>query len=469
MNYIDKSISKRKLCSFISSLIAEGTEPHTIEMHRGNKLLLRLGIPPYSTKDKRQIFSLSKTFSSVAVGLAYDRGLLKLDDKVADFFPEMIPENPSENLFKMTIHDLLTMNTGHSSCTLVDIARAEDGIRAFFERDVPYVPGTKYAYNSGAGYILGAIIYKLTNTTMFDYIYEHFFMPLDIMPKRWQTSGNNGQNEGGIGLFVSCEDVGKLGLVYLNGGIYNGKRVLSEEWVKLSSSYQVPTRGNGAPDWCAGYGYQIWLNKRDGYRGDGAFGQFCAVLPEINTTISILAESTKTDKYFETLVDYAFDCESDSEDDDIDVEEFFEGIYLPYYSSIPAKCNAYYKLKANPMGFTYLRAKTEDDTLSISFSDGECYQTVKAGNGEWIENNVLAKNVKPVLIELGVPDRVENSRFVASYKTEGECIIMAIRFLNAPHSGEWKITLGESLKIEIEYRTAKLRSDAYTISGDLVK
>ncbi len=469
MNYIDKSISKRKLKNFFSSLIEEGTDPHAIEMSRDGRLLVRYAIPPYNTKDKRQIFSLSKTFSATAFGLLYDRGLVRLDDKIVDYFPDMIPENPNENLLSITLHDVLTMNTGHSRCTLPSIARSDDGIRAFFECEVPYAPGSRYAYNSGAGYILGAIIKKLTGATMLDYLYEHFFMPLGVMPEKWQTSGNNRLNEGGIGLFISCEDAHKMGLVYQNKGIYNGKRILSEDWVKRASSYQVSTSGNGTGHWSAGYGYQIWLDANGGYRGDGAFGQFCNVIPSTNTVVTMLAESTATDKYFERLLSFADDCESDEGEDDFDFEKFTDGLYLPLYCEGTHQIDRYYGLDENPMGFTRLHIRTDDDALCLSFSDGSCYQTIKAGHGEWIESNIIAKNVKPVLTELAVPDRVEHSRLVASYKASDDGIIMAIRFLNAPHRGEWKIRLGDELCIDIEYRTAKLREDAYRISGKLIK
>lgn len=470
MNYIDNSISKTKLKSFLLSLINDGTDPHAFEVHRDGKMLIRLGIPPYSTTDKRQIFSMSKTFSSTAAGLAYDRKILSLDEKLVDIFPEYVPENPCENLLKMTIHDVLTMGTGHACCTLPSIARSDDGIKAFFECAVPFPPNTKYAYNSGAGYIIGAIIKKRTGLSMLDFMYLHFFLPLGIIPQKWQTSGKNGVNEGGIGLFVCSEDIQKMGLLYLNKGIYNGKRILSEEWIKLASSYQISTEGNGTGDWSAGYGYQIWLNERDGYRADGAFGQFCTVIPKINASVTMLAESTNTNKYFIDMFDFVHDCFSDDNEEDFDFDEFIESLYKPFsYDEAISIPDALYVLDKNPIGFTLAHVHSDADKLCISLSDGEVIQTVVAGNGEWTENNIIAKNMKPVIMQLAVPDRTEHLRFVASYKKCDNTVSLAIRFLNAPHRGEWKIALGDEIKIDASYRTGELPDASCSITGHIAK
>ena len=465
--YISPKLSKRKLLDFLNLLISENTDPHAIMMHKDGELMLKIGIPPYSTGDKRQLFSLSKSFTSTAIGIAYDKGLLKLNEKMIDIFPDKLPEVISENLAKMTVHDVMTMASGHDSCTLPYISKSEDGIKTFFEREVKHLPGSAFRYNSGATYMLSAIITRRTGMSMLEFLYENFFRALDIVPQMWQTSGGCPINEGGIGLFVSCEDVEKWGLVYLNNGIYNGKRILSEEWVRLAASNWVSTASNGSPNWASGYGYQIWQNAKGGFRADGAFGQFCAVLPKDKIVFSMLAESTNTNKYFEDMIYFASDFEAEGEDD-IEIEGKIKKLYAPLSSSVQEH-KGYYKLDDNSIGFTHLDLNYKDKNLVLSFVEKEKIQTLTAGNGEWIENSLTGPCLKPTLVNLTPDSRTDTMRFAASYTATKDSITLAVRILNACHSGVWEFSFsGHSVEITISYRTGGIHKNTDLLKGTLI-
>jgi CubicO group peptidase (beta-lactamase class C family) len=248
---------------------------------------------PESAETPHVLHSLSKSFTSTAVGLAIEEGKLGLDDAVLKFFPEEAPANPSDNLKAMRVRDLLTMNCGHD----VECKRSDEVAwsKTFLAHPVPHRPGTHFQYNSMGTYMLSAIVQKVTGQTVLDYLKPRLFAPLGIENPRWEASPQ-GISCGGWGLYLRTEDIAKFGQLYLQKGKWNGKQIVPEKWVQEATKYQVPNkdapsgRGN-KPDWQAGYGYQFWQCQHGAYRGDGANGQFCIVLPELDAVIAITAQT----------------------------------------------------------------------------------------------------------------------------------------------------------------------------------
>lgn len=246
------------------------------------------------------MFSVSKSFTATAVGMAVDEGLLKVSDKLVDFFPDKLPEEVSDNLKAVTVHDLLTMNCGHET----ECGRGEDWVSSFLAHPVTKTPGTWYCYNSMGTYMLSAIVQKLTGEKVVDYLDSRLFQPLHIEKPEWQESPQ-GINAGGWGLFLKTEDMAKFGQLFLQKGMWNGKQLISEEWVAEASKYQVPSVPAGSrPDNVAekgltkenstfmlGYGYQMWMCPLGAYRADGARGQYIIVYPDADAVIAVTADS----------------------------------------------------------------------------------------------------------------------------------------------------------------------------------
>ena len=237
------------------------------------------------------LYSLSKSFASTAIGLAIQEGLITIDDPVISFFPELAPEDPSQHLQAMRIRDLITMNTGHEQ----DASRRMMGhpkgwVAGFLSLEVEHKPGTIFVYNSGATYMLSAIIQKVTGMPVVEYLQSRLFDPLEIKAPTWE-SDPEGINVGGWGLSVTTLDIAKLGQLYLQKGNWKGEQILSEEWVNTATSLQTSNGSNPESDWDQGYGYQFWRCRYNNYRGDGAFGQYCIVMPEKDAVIAITAAS----------------------------------------------------------------------------------------------------------------------------------------------------------------------------------
>ena len=239
---------------------------------------------PYDAQSNHELYSLSKSFTSTAVGMAVAEGRLSIDDEVVKFFPEDAPANPSVNLKAMRVRDLLTMACGHQD----EVPSAADKISAmaFLTNAVPHKPGTHFKYNTPATFMCSAIVQKLTGQTVAEYLMPRLFEPLGITQPLWNTNWQ-GISLGGYGLNVRTEDIARFGQLYLQKGTWQGKQLITKDWVEMATSKQVSNGSNPKSDWDQGYGFQFWRCRHRAYRGDGAFGQYCIVLPEPDAVIAI--------------------------------------------------------------------------------------------------------------------------------------------------------------------------------------
>lgn len=259
---------------------------------------------PYAAQSPHILYSLSKSFTSSAIGLAVGEGLLSVDDPVLRFFPEDAPANPSANLRAMRVRHLLSMNTGHKEDTTDHVFRdrrrrnaGKPGMqpgddnwpRAFLALPVEYEPGSWFVYNTAATYMLSAIITRLTGQSLLDYLRPRLFAPLGIANPVWETDPR-GVNLGGTGLHITTEDIARFGQMYLQRGMWHGRRILAEEWIAAATKVTSDNSNTQTDsDWTVGYGYQFWRCRHNCYRGDGAFGQFCLVMPEQDAALAIVS------------------------------------------------------------------------------------------------------------------------------------------------------------------------------------
>ncbi|MFA6948704.1 MAG: serine hydrolase, partial [Eubacteriales bacterium] len=305
-------IPSPSVSAFIERLKSEQLGVEGFMLCRHGKVIARALAEPYKVTDKRHVYSISKSYTGTAIGIARDDGLCGVTDRIVDIFPEYVPENPSENLKKMTIHHLLSMNTGHDADTTGALmSGGGNWAKTFMSLEVAHEPGTKFVYNSGASYMLSAIITKLTGMTLLEYLTPRLFNPLGIKGVWWDACPR-GINLGGWGLHVSVRDMLKLGVFYLNGGTWGKMRVVSQDWVTLASSaHSDNSITGGSPDWSCGYCYQLWRCQHNCFRGDGAFGQLIIVSPEKDMVLSLISEDNRfqqlCDAYWETILSCAHD------------------------------------------------------------------------------------------------------------------------------------------------------------------
>ncbi|TWT81036.1 6-aminohexanoate-dimer hydrolase [Planctomycetes bacterium CA13] len=283
-----QGVSSADICEYIEAADREVNSMHSFMLVRHGHVVAEAWWAPESADKPHVLWSLSKSFTSTAVGLAVADGKLSIDDRVLEFFPDDAPAEPSANLKAMRVRDLLTMSTGHQD--EVDWLEAEHWAKAFLTHPVPHKPGTHFRYNTPATYMLSAIVQKVTGETVLAYLKSRLFQPLGIEDPRWDES-RQGISIGGYGLFLHTEDIAKFGQLYLQKGKWNGKQLLPESWVDQATSRQVSNGSDPSKDWDQGYGFQFWRCRHDAYRGDGKDGQFCIVLPELDAVVAITANS----------------------------------------------------------------------------------------------------------------------------------------------------------------------------------
>ncbi len=278
-----QGVSSQELAEFIAA--ADQVDAmHSFMLVRHGQVIAEAWWAPYNPGSNHVLYSLSKSFASTAVGLAVAEGKLSIDDEVSSFFPDAMPADASKNLKAMRVRDLLTMATGHQDepPTRADLMNP----KSFLGHPVPHLPGTHFKYNTAATFMLSAIVQKQTQQTLLDYLRPRLFEPLGITQPVWDTN-SEGVSLGGYGLRVRTEDIARFGQLYLNKGIWQGRQVLSADWVQQATAKQVSNGSDPNSDWNQGYGFQFWRCRHGAYRGDGAFGQYCIVLPDQDAVIAI--------------------------------------------------------------------------------------------------------------------------------------------------------------------------------------
>lgn len=263
---------------------------HSVMVARHGAVVAEGWWTPYASDQRQMMFSVSKSITATAIGIAQDEGLLSVDDHVMDFFPSLgSPEN-RRNMRDVRVRHLLAMATGHDVDTM-EIMRAlpkEDWVRIFMGVPIVFPPGTHFLYNSGASYVLSAIVTARTGKTPREYLRDRLWSPLGVDNPPWENSPG-GLNLGASGVRLTTEELLKLGLLYLQRGSWGDRRVLSERWVAEATSVQVSNGNDPDDDWTQGYGFQIWRSRHDSYRLDGRYGQFAFVLPAYNAVVAITA------------------------------------------------------------------------------------------------------------------------------------------------------------------------------------
>ncbi len=276
------------ILSFVDTVEQKLGGLHSFMLLRHGKVAAEGWWEPYAPNYKHMLYSLSKSFASTAMGFAVADSKVSVEDPVLSFFPEFAPEKPSEHLAAMRVKHLLMMSTGHEKDATGPTSAAKDGnwVKAFLNLPVEHEPGSLFVYNSAATYMVSAIVQKKTGKTALDYLKPRLFDPLGISGATWESCPR-GINKGGWGLSVKTEDIARFGQCYLQGGKFDGKQVIPAKWVDEATSKHISNGSGDTSDWAQGYGYQFWRCRHGAYRGDGAFGQFCVVLPEQDTVIAI--------------------------------------------------------------------------------------------------------------------------------------------------------------------------------------
>lgn len=401
----EQGLSSAVITAFMEALQQTGQEIHTVMLVRHGYVIAEGGWKPYSPDLPRLLNSVTKSFTSAAIGFAVAEGRLTVEDTVLSFFPEEAPAHPSSNLLAMRVKHLLAMATGHTEDTIAYLRQREDGdwVRAFLDIPVNEAPGTRFVYNNGASHMLSAIIQKLTGEMLHEYLQTRLLEPLGIINAKWEACPR-GISTGGWGLSITTEDIAKFGQLYLNKGVWKGRRLLSEEWITESVQSHISNGDDPNSEWAQGYGYQFWLNRYGSYRADGAFGQLSVVMPQQDAVLAVTAAVTDLGIVFEQIWQVllpALTANSEPLPNDDQARKVLNG-KLSSLAIAPPRQAEHSVSGGEYSGRRYVRTEEEEEAagftqLEFQFEAGQCNiswswgkndvkQSLRCGLGAWQEN-----------------------------------------------------------------------------------
>jgi len=281
----EQGVPSETIARFFKQIQEKGYDVHGLMMIRHGKVIAEHWWAPYAPQYQHAMYSATKTFTGAAVGFAVQEGLLKIEDKVITFFPDLLPDTISPQLAELTVKHLLTMSVGHASTQYAGSGRNQ--VRSFLAAKFAHEPGTSFAYNITASHMLSHIITKVSGVTISEYLQPRLLDPLGIEEVIWEMD-NDGINMGNGGSHMKTSDLAKMGLFLLNKGKWNGKQLLDPAWIDAATTphiYQHPERSaeeneNAADDGSQGYGYQIWMGRHHSYRAIGGQNQLIMVIPD---------------------------------------------------------------------------------------------------------------------------------------------------------------------------------------------
>lgn len=444
-----EGITCESIMQFINAAEKNKLGLHSLMVARNGKIVAEGWWDPYKPDLRHMLFSLSKSFTSTAIGFAVTEGLLTVEDRVISFFPDELPEIISPFLKELQVKHLLTMTTGHDKDTTPLMRQSNDTwVKTFLSLTLPYQPGTHFFYNSGATYTLSAIITKLTKQTVLDYLTPRLFKPLEIIGADWEVSPQ-GINTGAYGLRIKTEDIAKLGLLYLQNGIWNGKRVLSGDWINKATTYKVSNAAlsgkDETSDWQQGYGYQFWRCRHNFFRGDGAVGQYCLVSRDLNTVIAITSETANMQAILDAVWDNLLPgikpaaLPANLTDQSVLSEKLLSLTLLPQKPQVAQNrqgeiSGKNYKVDKNAIGIQQASLTFASDKCSFVLNDGQSQHKVICGLTNWATGETLMPGA-PANLVLGNNKETKRAKVAAAgVWVNDKTFVMALQYFETPHS-----------------------------------
>jgi CubicO group peptidase (beta-lactamase class C family) len=392
-----EGVSSQGILELVNRLEMNVHEVHSLMLLRHGKVIAEGWWSPYTPGDMHNMYSVTKSFNSTAVGMAVDAGLLSVDDLVTSFFPDYAPLATAPAFQTMTVKHLLTMHTGHAGDTIDRMRTAPDGqwAKAFFQLPVENEPGSVFVYNSGAAYVLGAIVQKVTGMSVEEYLTPRLFEPLGMVNRLWGSSPE-GINMTDGGLSITTEELATFGQLYLQKGQWNGQAIVSEQWATDATVKEVESNP-GSGNWNFGYGYQFWRSQI-GYRADGSLGQYSFVLPDQDVVLAITA-GTSNDGGTNRLMNEVFTwlppaIGTDALPEDAAAHDALTARLGSLALGVPQGAASSplaaevsgkrYEVAPNPQGITAVQLDWSETDPVLTIQDADGPHAIPVGVGQWL-------------------------------------------------------------------------------------
>ncbi|WP_328292222.1 beta-lactamase family protein [Kineococcus sp. NBC_00420] len=423
-----QGVDARGIAAFVDALEnTPGVEPHSLQVLRHGAVVAEGWWAPYAPERPHLLYSLSKSFTSTALGFAVAEGLVDLDATVLSYFPEFDAEVTDDRARRILVRHVANMASGHREETLERALQHPSGdiVRGFLQIRPDEEPGTLFCYNQPCTFSVSAIVQRQAGQGLLEFLRPRLLEPLGIDPAGvgWLLDGQD-RELGFSGFHAQTEAIAKLGQLYLQRGVWNGERLLPEAWVAEATRSHIDNSSfNDNPDWRQGYGFQFWM-ARHGYRGDGAYGQFCVVLPEQDAVVAVTSQSPDMQAVLDALWEHLLPALDAAELPGADVEDQLvqrlSNLALPTAGGTPMTGE-----------FTPAAGNQQSTLTGVVVTDGEVVlhdagSELRAaiGEGEWAVTGPLAVTSTPGGIDVvfvETPHRLHlglhGAEFTATWET----------------------------------------------------
>lgn len=455
-----QGVSSQGILQFLAAAAKANYELHSLMVTRHGCVVAEGWWAPYRRNAVHSLYSVSKSFVSTAIGFAVAEGILKLSDSIVRIFPDKLPRKITANLATLNVKQLLTMSVGHAKDPIKVMTQEEDWVRAFLLTPIERAPGSEFVYNSGATYMLSAIIQKLSGQVLIDYLEPRLFRPLEIKDKEWERCPL-GINTGGWGLSLTTESLAKFGQFYLQGGFWNGRQILPQSWIEEATQAQIQQTATWSPitnahavsavdtienlqktsDFYQGYGYQFWRCRHSAYRALGAFGQHCIVLPEQDAVITITSRTTDNQADLLNLVwEHILPAmrDGDLRDDMTSNARLKRELAAPALS-VPAgsgvhgavEKKALYRLEPNSLNAEEVTFRFHNESCTFCLKTSEGMAEITCAMGKWMDSITTMPGTPPKFLTVSDVRPVKVA--AAGWWKNENTFEMQWRFYETPH------------------------------------
>lgn len=394
-----EGVHSEGIINFIQSIEKNHICLHSFMLLRHGKVIAEGWWNPYRPTIRHIMYSVSKTYVSIAAGFAIKEKSLSLDDKVVSFFPEykaVYNQNPF--IKKLTIRNLLTMTSGKEPFEDFRL-RDVDWIKAFMSAHQDTAFEGKFEYNSYAVYLLSAILQRITGKAICDYLEPRFFEPLGIRNIEREQSPA-GIDCGGWGMSLKTSDMAKLGQFYLQKGIWKNQQLLPASWIEESTKMQIETGLNmkegekAKSDWVQGYGYLVWQCRYQAYRADGSFGQYIIVMPKQDAVLAITANENDMQRELQEVWNNILPAFSTTKlpvnkGADQELTQLLKNLALPApfgkteLSLNNKNLSKIYIMESNDQGIRNIALKIDTDSCKLVIRTNSATHNLTCGNDSW--------------------------------------------------------------------------------------
>lgn len=414
-------------------------------MQKGD-LVAEAWFDPYGPEIPHQMFSVSKSFTSIAIGIAEAEGYFSLKDKLYDYVKEdvtdiadQIPDHAKE----ATIEDFLMMAVGQEDDLVnANLFQEKNWSQVFYSFEFIHKPGQVFKYNTGATYMLSVMFQKVVGMPLNDYLDQKIYQPLGIEKPYWMFC-HRGYNTGGFGLRLKTRDLAKFGQLLLQEGIWEGVALIPIEYLKKATSALITGDGDA-------YGYQFWQNEVGGFRADGMYGQYCYVIPKRDLVIAMTCSLEDTTEVKEKILAHLIAS-------DLKAEGKIEGLkLLGEHQVTPPSYESTYILEDNQFGFSQVAILCDKKQL-VLIPDNTPAKEIVIGLDHWHSINDKIMGFKEPIRIRGV------------WQSESELLVQ-YRPIETPYVLEGVLTfITDSLIFKGQYNVGPMSQKPIEITGKLVK